>query len=162
PPCAAQWTRRSPPWPTSAAARRERLRPLERRHPEARAQHAQQRRVVRVPGHARRDAAPERTAEQVEVAEDVEDLVAHELVGEAERRVHDALLADEDEVVEPPAIGETHLLELLDLLDEAEGARGRDLAAERLEVGEAEGVFLPADGRGVVEDVVHLEAIGWL
>src|SRR5438874_231798 len=61
-----------------------------------------------------------------------------------------------------PAVGEAHLLELLDLLDEAEGARRGDLAAERLEVGEAERVLLAADGRRVVEDVVHLEEIGGL
>src|SRR5439155_582037 len=81
-------------------------------------------------------------AEQVEVPADVEDLVAHELVGEAERRVHDALLAHQDAVVQPPAVGEAHLLELLDFLDEAEGARRGDLAAERLEIGEAERVLL--------------------
>src|SRR5712692_4214946 len=59
-------------------------------------------------------------------------------------------------------VGEAHLLELLDLLDEAEGARRGDLAAERLRVGEAEGVLLAPDGRWVVEDVVHLEAVGRL
>ncbi len=88
--------------------------------------------------------------------------MAHEFVGKAERRVHHALLAHQDAVVEPPAVGEAHLLELLDFLDEAEGARRGDLAAERLEVGEAKGVLLAPDGRRVVEDVVHLEAVGRL
>src|SRR5207247_11288191 len=118
-----------------------------RRAPRARAPQPAQGRVARVPRHARHDAATDRTPEQVEVAEDVEDLVAHELVGEAQRRVHHALLADQDAVVQPPAVGEAHLLELLDLLDEAEGARPGDPAADRLEVGRAEGRSLAAAWR---------------
>jgi len=51
--------------------------------PDPRADLPQQRGVVGVTGHARGDATTNRAAEQVEVAEDVEDLVAYELVGEA-------------------------------------------------------------------------------
>src|SRR5262249_7483268 len=53
------------------------------RQPEALAQDAQQGRVVGVARLARHHATSDRTAEQVEVAQDVEDLVAHELVREA-------------------------------------------------------------------------------
>src|SRR5262249_15648878 len=88
--------------------------PRERRHPEALAHLAQQLGVVGVPGHTGRYPATQRAAEEVEVAQDVEDLVAHEFVGEAERRVHPPLLADQDAIVEAAAAGEPHLLELLD------------------------------------------------
>src|SRR5262249_59150482 len=59
----------------------------------------------------------------------------------------------------PPAVGEAHLLELLDLLHEPEGPRRRDLAPEGLQAGEAEIEFLSADGRRIVERVVHREAV---
>src|SRR2546426_7359377 len=58
-----------------------------------------------------------------------------------------------------PAVGEPHLLELLDLLDEPERPRRRDLAAEGVQVGEAEVELLPTDGRRIVEGVVHREAV---
>src|SRR5204863_4653739 len=79
--------------------------------PDPRADLPQQRGVVGVTGHARGDATTNRAAEQVEVAEDVEDLVAYELVGEAQRRVHHAVGADQDAVVQAAAAREPHLLE---------------------------------------------------
>src|SRR5690242_13681176 len=169
PPTRTVKSRRSPrrrgrPRPSAAVPRRvadvEALRRA--RRAEARAQHREQRGVVAVARLPRDDAAANRPAEQIEVADDVEDLVAHELVLEAQRRIHDALVADEDEVVEPAAGGEAHALERLDLLHEPERARRRDLARERLRTVEAERVLLAADRRGVLEEIAHLEPVARL
>ena len=72
----------------------------------------------------------QRAAEQVDVAHDVEDLVAHELVGEAQGGVHDLLVVDEDAVVQPAAVRQAHRRQLLHVAQEAEGARRGDLVAE--------------------------------
>ena len=75
--------------------------------------------------------ADHRAAEQRGVADGVQDLVAHELVREAQAvRVEDAELVHHDGVVQRAAAGEPHLLEHLHVAQEAEGARAGDLPGE--------------------------------
>src|SRR5262249_131546 len=59
--------------------------------------------VQRVPGIARHDVTQHPLADQGQVADDVEDLVAHDLVVEAERAVQDPLLPDPDGIGKRPA-----------------------------------------------------------
>ena len=108
-------------------------------------------------GALRRDLAADRPAQQIQVAQQVEDLVADQLVGEAERRVDDALLADQDAVVQPAAVGQPHRFEGLDLLEKAERPRRPDLCtiARGVAVNVAE--FLFPDRRRVFQAVVDFE-----
>ena len=66
------------------------------------------------------------------IADDVEDLVPHELVVEAQGIVEHARVADDDRVLERSSKGEPLLAHHLDLLEEAERARRRNLLDERL------------------------------
>src|SRR6185436_18084189 len=112
---------------------------------------AQQRDVVAVARQPRGHAAADRITEQVQVPDDVEDLVAHELVREAQRRVDHALVAHQDAVVETAAGAE--LAHHLEVLHEPEGAGGRDLALVGLEARQRELAALLADGRWVAQQV---------
>ena len=62
------------------------------------------------------------SADERQVPHGVEDLVADELVLEAQLVVEDARLADHDGVLEAAAEGEAALAQELDLAQEAEGA----------------------------------------
>ena len=87
-------------------------------------------RVQRVAGPVRGDLADDRTADQGEVADQVEDLVADELVAEAERSVHDAAVVEDDAVLDRAAARQAGRAQLLDVVHEAERARRRDLLEE--------------------------------
>ena len=87
--------------------------------------------VQRVPAAVRDQVADHRGADQRQVADHVQDLVAHELVLEPQRVVQHARLADHDRVLERAAEREAVLPQHLDFLQEAEGARRRDLLDER-------------------------------
>ena len=80
------------------------------------------------------DVADDRVADQGQVADRVEDLVADELVLEAERVVQHAGLADHDGVVERAAEREALLAQRLDFLEERERARRGNLVDEALSV----------------------------
>jgi len=80
-------------------------------------------------------------------------------IGEAELRVHDLLVVDEDEVVEAAAAGQTHRGERLHVAHEAEGARRGDLGAERVAVVMRVRVLLAPHRRRVDERVVDAEAV---
>ena len=82
-------------------------------------------------GLVRDDVAEDRASQQIEIADQVEHLVAGEFVGEAQRRVNHLLIVDQDQIVQPPAAGEAHLGQLVKLVHEAEGARRCDLRACR-------------------------------
>src|SRR5438445_3368429 len=115
--------------------------------------------IQRVARVARDDVARDAPAEQREVAEEVEYLVAHELVAVTEA-VQGAVLADDDRVVERAAERAPALAQEAEILEEAVGARRRVLGDERL-LGRRPGQDLRADGRVlVVERVGDAERVG--
>src|SRR5438105_15576617 len=77
------------------------------------------------------EMANHRIADEREVADRVEDLVADELVLEAERVVEDAGLAQHDRVLERSAERESILAEHLDVFEKRERPCRRDVLAER-------------------------------
>ena len=99
------------------------------------------------------DAAPDAAAGEGEVADEVEDFVADELVGEAEVAVLDLAAADDDGALVGGSADEAHVAEHGFVFAEAEGAGGGD------EVGVVPGFEVAgkggvADGRGKVDGVV--------
>src|SRR5262245_26526071 len=94
------------------------------------------------------DMALERQPEQRQVAEQVEHLVAHELVGPAQPvAVQDAELVHHHGVVEVAPAGEAAPPERLHLAQEAEGAGAAQLALEALVVDHEVPELLAADRR---------------
>jgi hypothetical protein len=86
--------------------------------------------VEGVAGFAGFDAAEEGEADEGEVADEVEGLVAAEFVGVAEGAVHDAVFGEDDGVIEGAATDQAHGAERLDIGFEAEGAGARENLAE--------------------------------
>ena len=98
-------------------------------------------------------------ADERQVADHVEDLVADELVLEAQGVVEDAGLAEHDRVVERAAEREPALAQHLHFLQEAERPRRRDLLDERL-VGDPHRPGLMPEERVIEADAVgDLEVI---
>ena len=83
-------------------------------------------------GAMRDEVADHRVADERQVADRVENLVADELVLEAQRVVQHAGLAEDDRVLERAAERQAVLPQHLDVLQERERARRRDLLDERL------------------------------
>ena len=115
--------------------------------------------MKRVTGAVRDQVADHRIADQREIADGVEDLVADELVLEAERVVQDAGLAEHDRVVERAAERQAVLPQHLDVLEERERARRRDFLDERF-FGDPQRPRLMPQERVIVADAVgDLEVI---
>src|ERR1051325_9689708 len=110
-------------------------------------------RVQRVAGAVRGDLAGDRASDQGEVADEVEHFVAHELVLEAQRSVHDVGVVEHDRVLHRAAPRQSRGAHLLDVAHEAERARRRDLA-EEVVVSEIEVQILPSDQRMIEVDAV--------
>src|SRR6266849_9808623 len=110
-------------------------------------------RMEGVPGPMRGDLASDRTADQREVAQQIEDLMTDEFVAEAERPVDHGVVVEHDAVLDGPASRQARGAKLLDVADESERSRRRDLA-EEIVVVIVELVGLPADGRMVEIDLV--------
>jgi hypothetical protein len=72
------------------------------------------------------DAAPDAAAGQSEIADEVQNFVADELVGETQRAVFDALAGEDDRRFGGGAADETHVAQHGLIFAEAEGARGSD------------------------------------
>src|SRR5712691_748240 len=105
------------------------------------------------------DVPAERPPQQVEIAHQVEDLVTDELILEAEAVVEDGALPDHHRVVERAATGEPVLPHRGHVLEEAVGARRRQLVHEG-GFGHLEGYDLLADDRmGIVERVGDAEGL---
>ena len=104
------------------------------------------------------DAALDAAAGEGEVADEVEDLVADEFVGEAQGTVLDAGAGDDDGAVVGDAADEAHVAELLLVLLEAEGAGGGDLLGVGLG-GEVADEGVGADGLGKIDGVVDAVAV---
>src|SRR5687767_4482292 len=107
------------------------------------------------------DEAEKRHPEEREVADDVEYLVADELVGAAQGLlVEHPVGREHDGVVERAAADEVGAPERLDLLGEAEGAGRGNLAGEAFGVERVEAVVLAADERvPEVDRAVYLAAL---
>src|SRR5262245_62725304 len=101
----------------------------------------------------RDEVADHRVADEREIADRVEDLVADEFVLEPERVVQHAGLAEHDGVFERTAERQAVLTQHLDVLEEREGARRCDLLDERL-LGDAESARLMPEQWVVVADAV--------
>lgn len=102
--------------------------------------------VERVAGFAGFDAGEQGEADEGEVADEIESLVAAEFIGIAERAVHDAVLGEDDGVIERAAADEAHGAEGLDIGFEAEGAGAGENLAEGIGVNDHFD-FLLADER---------------
>ena len=117
-----------------------------------------QREVEGVAGVARDDVTEDRPAQQREVADQVEDLVADELVAVAEL-VQDAALADDDRVVERAALGEAVLPEVPHVLQEPVGAGGGELLDEHVLRRLARDRLRADHGMGAVERVADAKHV---
>jgi hypothetical protein len=96
---------------------------------------------------------------QVKIAQRVERLVPHELIGEAQAfRIGDLAFIKHHRIVHRAAPGEAVLQQHVEVAAEAEGARRRDQIGERL-TADFEGEMLTADG-GIVK--VDLDVNRWL
>jgi len=109
-----------------------------------------QRGVHGVSGALGYDVAKNVVAGESEVADEVEDLVANELVVKAQRAVGDALAIQDDGISFGDTADQTHVAQLLFVLLEAEGAGGSDLRAI-VAGSEINDKALAADGRGEVD-----------
>src|SRR5579883_1215534 len=102
--------------------------------------------VERVPRALAAEVADDRRAGEVEVAERVEHLVTHELVDVAQAlAVQHLIAADHHGIVERAAARQPGGAHLIDLMQEAEGARPADVALEALGI-DGDGDVLAADG----------------
>src|SRR5262249_11839367 len=88
--------------------------------------------MQRVPRSVCDQMPDDRISREREIADRVQDLVADELVLEAERVVQNPRLAEDDRVLERSAEREAVLPHHLDILEERERARRRDLLDERV------------------------------
>src|SRR5579864_3395270 len=103
-----------------------------------------------------------RAPQEIEVADQVEHLMTRELVRKAQRRVHDFLVIDEDQIVETPAARETHLRQFSKLTYESEGSRRRNLVRVRRRRRHFKMYLLHADRPRVFECIVDNQPLGRL
>src|SRR5438132_14281450 len=78
----------------------------------------------------RGDFTRDRSSDQREVAEEIEDLVADEFVAEAERPIDDRVVVEDDAVLHSSTARESGGAKLFDLAHKSERPRGSDLAQE--------------------------------
>jgi hypothetical protein len=111
-------------------------------------------------GFAGFDAAEEGQADKGEVADEIEGLVAAELVRVAEWAVHDAIFGEDDGVVESAAADEAHGSERLDIGFEAEGTGTGENLAERVGIDEQFDLLLADEGMGKIDVTANAEFVG--
>src|SRR5947207_5310171 len=115
--------------------------------------------MERMPGLRRGDLADDGTADEREVAEEVEDLVADELVAEAEVAADHSFVVEHDAVLDRAAARETGGAHLLDVAQETERT-GRGNLLEEAVVIEVELQRLPSDhGMAEIDLVLENQAI---
>ena len=79
------------------------------------------------------EVTQDRRARKIKIADRIEHLVAHELVGIAQAALVEHLVAvNHHRIVERTATGEAHLTQLLNFMQEAKGARAGDFVLEYL------------------------------
>src|ERR1051326_8036000 len=106
------------------------------------------------------DLADDGASAEGKGADEIEHLVAHELVAVAKRAVHDAAVVEDDRVFDRAAARQAGGAHLLDVFHEAERARRGDLLEEAVVV-EVEVNGLASDHRMIeVDFVFDAEAIG--
>lgn len=116
--------------------------------------------VERMAGFAGFDAAEEWEADKGQVADEVEGLVATELVGVAEGAVHDAVFGKNDGVIEGAAADEAHGAERLDIGFEAEGTGAGENPAEGVGIDEHFDFLLANEGMGKINVAADAELVG--
>src|SRR5689334_14859449 len=87
--------------------------------------------MERMAGAVGDDMTDDRMPDEREIADGVENLVANELVLEAQG-VQDPGVADDDRILQRPAEGQAVLAQRLDFLQEPEGAGRRNALGETL------------------------------
>ena len=110
-------------------------------------------------GAVRDEVPAQPRAERVEVADEVEHLVTHQLIGEAQLVFDRTLRSDDERVRRARPFPETAALQLLHLGLEDEGARRRDLATEGLGVESERLVLGDRLGAVVVQGVADAELL---
>lgn len=104
---------------------------------------------VKVVAGAMRDDRPDdRSTKQIEVSQQVEDLMANQLVPEAEIAVEYSSLADHDRIIKRPAQTQVATVKLFDIFEEAVGSARRNLFGKFLS-GDVEGDRLFSEDRMV-------------
>src|SRR2546422_11674813 len=86
--------------------------------------------MQRVAGLVRLDACQEWQARQSQITNQVQCFVSSKLVGEAQRPVHDAVVRENDGVLERASANKAHGLERLDVALETESSIARQKVAE--------------------------------
>src|SRR5713226_440072 len=85
-----------------------------------------------VAGFVGLDTGEQRQASQREIANQIQRFVPSKLVGKAQRPVHDAVVGENDGVLERAAANKAHGLERLDVALETESSRTRQKMAESI------------------------------
>lgn len=106
------------------------------------------------------NAAEERKADEGQVADEVKGFVAAKFVRVAEGAVHDAVLGQDDRVVEGAAAYETHSAERFDIGFEAEGAGAGENLAEGVWIDEQFDLLLANERMGEVYVAADAELVG--
>ena len=109
--------------------------------------------------HISFNCTPNRFAEQIKVTHNVKDFVARQLVGEAQIRIDDFLVVDEDAIVELAAVHQARLLQLLDVPEKAKGSRRRDFFPKASGTVVEVGMLLDAHRLRIIQNIVHRENI---
>jgi len=111
-------------------------------------------------GFAGFDAAEEREADEGEVADEIEGLVAAKFVRVTEGAVHHAVFGENDGVIEGAAADETHGAERLDIGFETEGAGAGKNLAEGVGIDEQFDLLLADEGMGEIDVTADAEFVG--
>src|SRR5579872_6684549 len=80
------------------------------------------------------DAGLQRTTDECEITDQVERFVAAILIWKAQRRIQQGSFVEHQSIGERTAPNQAHLLQLSEILDEAEGARGGQIRSEGLAI----------------------------
>src|ERR1051325_510637 len=116
------------------------------------------------PGADRGDLADDRAADERQVADEIEHLVAHELIAEAQGAVHYALVVEDDAVLDRPAAGQAGgaALVAVDDFDRLGDAQDRHFGVELADAGgvdevhEREGAAIDDRDLGAVDEDVDV------
>src|SRR6266849_448788 len=113
-----------------------------------------------VAGFVGLDTGEQRQASQREIANQIQRFVPSKLVGKAQRPVHDAVVGENDGVLERAAANEAHGLERLDVALETESSRSRQEVAESIWPNQHLHFLLPYQGVREIHVAAHTKLIG--
>src|SRR5690242_20495711 len=106
-------------------------------------------------GHVGRNRAADRAPEQVEIAQDIEDLMARKLIRKTQIGVDDLFVVDQNAIVELAAADEACVLQLLDISQKSERSRRINLILEYLRSVRSVRVLLRPDRFRIAQNVTH-------